>query len=153
MPVLLIATPIGEPSYPNSSPATAGWLLDGNTIGSAKRIGSNDNFDVVVETNGTDRMWFDNAGTVSIGATQLTTAQLNISTLGATNTGMLISGGGSLVGPTFYSATGSGSGSTATVLSGVLAMTSGNVEVVIRTYSFRGCDCVTIKQPARCGRA
>lgn len=128
----------GTITITNSSPATAGWLLDGNTITTAKRIGSNDNFDVVVETNNTDRMWFDNAGTVSIGATQLTTAQLNISTLGATNTGMLISGGGSLVGPTFYSATGSGSGSTATVLSGVLAMTSGNVEALMKNTTTGG---------------
>ena len=135
---ITVAQSAGTITITNSSPATAGWLLDGNTIGSAKRIGSNDNFDVVVETNGTDRMWFDNAGTVSIGATQLTTAQLNISTLGATNTGMLISGGGSLVGPTFYSATGSGSGSTATVLSGVLAMTSGNVEALMKNTTTGG---------------
>lgn len=135
---ITVAQSAGTITITNSSPATAGWLLDGNTIGSAKRIGSNDNFDVVVETNGTDRMWFDNAGTVSIGATQLTTAQLNISTLGATNTGMLISGGGSLVGPTFYSATGSGSGSTATVFSGVISMVSGNVEALVKNTSSTG---------------
>ena len=120
-----------------SNTATAGWLLDGNTITAAKRIGSNDNFDVVVETNNTDRMWFDNAGTVSIGATQLTTAALNINGL-QTGTGMLISGGGSLVGPNFYTATGSGSGSTATVLSGVLSMVSGNVESIMSNTATTG---------------
>ena len=129
----------GTITITNSSPATAGWLLDGNTITTAKRIGSNDNFDVVVETNNTDRMWFDNAGTVSIGATQLTTAQLNINGFGTTGgTGMLIAGGGSLVGPNFYTATGSGSGSTATVLSGVVSMISGNVEALLKNTATTG---------------
>ena len=127
----------GTITITNSSPATAGWLLDGNTITTAKRIGSNDNFDVVVETNNTDRMWFDNAGTVSIGATQLTTAALNINGL-QTGTGMLIAGGGSLVGPNFYTATGSGTGSTATVLSGVLSMISGNVEALLKNTATTG---------------
>jgi hypothetical protein len=127
----------GTITITNSSPATAGWLLDGNTIGAAKRIGSNDNFDVVVETNGTDRFWFDNAGTVSLGATQLTTAAFNINGL-QTGTGMLIAGGGSLVGPNFYTATGSGSGSTATVLSGVLSMISGNVEAILKNTATTG---------------
>lgn len=129
----------GTITITNSSPATAGWLIDGNTIAATRRIGSNDNFDVVVETNNTDRMWFDNAGTVSIGATQLTTAQLNINGFGTTGgTGMLIAGGGSLVGPNFYTATGSGTGSTATVLSGVLSMISGNVEALLKNTATTG---------------
>ena len=127
----------GTITITNSSSATAGWLLDGNTIGAAKRIGSNDNFDVVVETNNTDRMWFDNAGTVSIGATQLTTAALNINGL-QTGTGMLIAGGGSLTGPNFYTATGSGTGSTATILSGVVSMISGNVEALLKNTATAG---------------
>jgi hypothetical protein len=129
----------GTITITNSSPATAGWLIDGNTIAATRRIGSNDNFDVVVETNNTDRMWFDNAGTVSIGATQLTTAQLNINGFGTTGgTGMLIAGGASLTGPTFYSATGSGSGSNATVLSGVVNMLNGNVEALIQNTATTG---------------
>jgi hypothetical protein len=127
----------GTITVTNSSPATAGWLLDGNTITAAKRIGSNDNFDVVVETNNTDRMWVDNAGTVSIGATQLTTAALNINGL-QTGTGMLIAGGGSLTGPNFYTATGSGTGSTATILSGVVSMISGNVEALLKNTATAG---------------
>lgn len=129
----------GTITITNSSPATAGWLIDGNTIAATRRIGSNDNFDVVVETNNTDRMWFDNAGTVSIGATQLTTAQLNINGFGTTGgTGMLIAGGASLTGPTFYSATGSGSGSNATVLSGVVNMLNGNVETLLKNSATTG---------------
>jgi hypothetical protein len=129
----------GTITITNSSPATAGWLIDGNTIAATRRIGSNDNFDVVVETNNTDRMWFDNAGTVSIGATQLTTAQLNINGFGTTGgTGMLIAGGASLTGPTFYSATGSGSGSNATILSGVVNMLNGNVEALLKNSATTG---------------
>lgn len=129
----------GTITITNSSPATAGWLIDGNTIAATRRIGSNDNFDVVVETNNTDRMWFDNAGTVSIGATQLTTAQFNINGFGTTGgTGMLIAGGASLTGPTFYSATGSGSGSNATVLSGVVNMLNGNVETLLKNSATTG---------------
>lgn len=127
----------GTITITNSSPATAGWLLDGNTIGAAKRIGSNDNFDVVVETNGTDRMWFDNAGTVSIGATQLTTAALGINGL-QNATGILIAGGGSLTGPTFIEVTGSGSGSNATVLDAQVSMLNGNVEGLLKNTSTTG---------------
>lgn len=127
----------GTITITNSSPATAGWLIDGNTIAATRRIGSNDNFDVVLETNNTDRLWIDNAGTVSIGAAQLTTAALNINGL-QTGTGMLIAGGGSLVGPNFYTATGSGTGSTATVLSGVLSMISGNVEALLKNTATAG---------------
>lgn len=134
---ITVAQSGGTITITNSSPATAGWLLDGNTITTAKRIGSNDNFDVVVETNGTDRMWFDNGGTVSIGATQLTTAALNISGL-QNNIGQLIAGGSGLTAPNFYQATGSGSGSTATVLSGILSMLNGNVEAHLRNTSTSG---------------
>ena len=127
----------GTITITNSSPATAGWLLDGNTIGAAKRIGSNDNFDVVVETNGTDRMWFDNGGAVSIGTTQSTAAQLVIKGLLSSN-GVLIDAGGTLTGPTFYAATGSGSGSNATVLSGVVSMLNGNVEGLFKNTATTG---------------
>ena len=128
----------GTITITNSSPASGGWLLDGNTITSAKRIGSNDNFDVVVETNGTDRMWFDNGGTVSIGATQLTTAQLNINSLGSTNSGLLIAGGSGLIAPNFISITGSGSGSNANVFNAAVSMLSGNVEAKIENTSGSG---------------
>lgn len=134
---ITVAQSAGTITITNSSPATAGWLLGGNTIGSAKRIGSNDNFDVVVETNGTDRMWFDNGGAVSIGTTQSTAAQLVIKGLLSSN-GVLIDAGGTLTGPTFYAATGSGSGSNATVLSGVVSMLNGNVEGLFKNTSATG---------------
>ena len=131
-----------------ASTAASAWLLDGNTITSAKRIGSNDNFDVVVETNGTDRMWFDNGGTVSIGATQLTTAALNINGLQG-GIGQLIAGGSGLTAPNFYQATGSGSGSTATVFSGVISMLNGNVESLIQNTSTSGTGGVVMQLNAK----
>jgi len=131
-----------------ASTAASAWLLDGNTITSAKRIGSNDNFDVVVETNGTDRVWFDNSGPVSIGATQLTTAALNINGLQG-GIGQLIAGGSGLVTPSFYQATGSGSGSTATVFSGVISMLNGNVESLIQNTSTSGTGGVVMQLNAK----
>mgnify|MGYP000272920028 CR=1 FL=1 len=124
---ITVAQSGGTITITNASPGTAGWLLDGNTITAAKRIGSNDNFDVVVETNNTDRMWFDNGGAVSVGTTQSTAAQFVVNGLLSAN-GILVAGGGTLTGPTFYAATGSGSGSNATILSGVVNMLNGNVE-------------------------
>ena len=131
-----------------ASTAASAWLLDGNTITTAKRIGSNDNFDVVVETNGTDRVWFDNSGPVSIGATQLTTAALNINGLQG-GIGQLIAGGSGLTAPNFYQATGSGSGSTATVFSGVISMLNGNVESLIQNTSTSGSGGVVMELNAK----
>lgn len=127
----------GTITVTNSSPATAGWLLDGNTITAAKRIGSNDNFDVVVETNNTDRMWFDNAGAISIGATQSTASALTINGL-LSSQGMLVAGGSGLLNSTFYGATGSGSGANATILSGVINMLNGNVEGLLSNTATTG---------------
>lgn len=127
----------GTITITNSSPATSSWLIDGNTIGATRRIGSNDNFDVAVETNNTDRMWFDNAGAVSVGTTQSTAAQFVVNGLLSAN-GILVAGGGTLTGPTFYAATGSGSGSNATVLSGVVNMLNGNVEALIQNTATTG---------------
>ena len=63
----------------------------------------------------------------------------NINGFGTTGgTGMLIAGGASLTGPTFYSATGSGSGSNATVLSGVVNMLNGNVEALLQNSATTG---------------
>lgn len=53
----------------NATAPTNAWIYDGNTIGSNKRIGSNDAFAVAIETNNTDRMYFDNAGKIGIGNT------------------------------------------------------------------------------------
>lgn len=117
--------------------ATTGYIKDGNSFGGISRIGLNDNFDLIVETNGTDRMWFDNGGAISIGATQLTTAALNINGL-LSSQGMLIAGGGSLSNSTFYSATGSGTGSNIQIVNGTVSMLNGNVEAFIQNSSASG---------------
>lgn len=127
----------GTITITNSSPASGGWLLNGNTITTAKRIGSNDNFDVVVETNGTDRLFFDNAGTMSLGATQLTTAAFNISGL-QNNIGMHVAGGTGLSNPVLLQTRGNGSGSNCTVLDAQHSFLNGNVEALIQNTSTSG---------------
>lgn len=47
--------------------ATTDWNLDGNTNGLLKSIGTNDNFDFPIETNGAERMRVMTAGNVGIG--------------------------------------------------------------------------------------
>ena len=47
----LLATP---PLYSESDPLS--WHLDGNTLGAKKTLGSNDNYDIGFETNGTERI-------------------------------------------------------------------------------------------------
>lgn len=117
--------------------SATGYINGGNSFGGAATIGLNDNFDWSFETNGANRMWIDNSGPVSIGATQLTTAALNINGLQG-GIGQLIAGGSGLVTPSFYKATGSGSGSTATVFSGIISMLNGNVEALIQNSSTSG---------------
>lgn len=131
-----VAQSAGTITISNTASSNA-YVNGGNSFGAAATIGLNDNFDWSFETNGTNRMWIDNTGPVSIGATQLTTAALNVNGLQG-NIGMLIAGGGTLTGPNFYQATGSGTGSTATVLSGVLSMISGNVETIMNNTATAG---------------
>ncbi|MFN5377588.1 MAG: beta strand repeat-containing protein, partial [Ignavibacteria bacterium] len=51
------------------------WLLDGNTTGGTKTMGSNDNFDVGFETNGTTRLTIEKDGKITQnGANQVTLA-------------------------------------------------------------------------------
>lgn len=45
------------------------WGLNGNTVGSIKYIGTNDNFDFPIYTNGSQRMVIDKAGKVAINVT------------------------------------------------------------------------------------
>jgi len=45
------------------------WKLDGNNNGTLKFLGTNDNFDLPIETNGTEKMRVTTAGLVGIGTT------------------------------------------------------------------------------------
>lgn len=113
------------------------WLLGGNTLGANNSIGSNDNFSVSIETNGINRVWVANTGQVTIGATALTTYALNINGLQGGG-GLFVDGGTGLVGPTFASFRGSGSGSTAYVADYQLNIISGNVLAYIANTATTG---------------
>ena len=73
------------------------WMLDGNNNGVLRTIGTNDNFDFPIETNGTEKMRVTTAGNVGI-ATTVPGARLDV--VGpATGTGITIraAGGGDVV--------------------------------------------------------
>lgn len=113
------------------------WLLDGNTLSAAAAIGSNSNHSVSIETNGINRVWVANTGQVTIGAAALTTYALNINGLQGGG-GLFVDGGTGLVGPTFASFRGSGSGSTAYVADYQLNILSGNVLAYIANTATTG---------------
>jgi len=50
------ATPLSFGNLITTTTPTTSWLLGGNTVGSEQRIGTNDAFDFVVETSGTERV-------------------------------------------------------------------------------------------------
>lgn len=106
------------------------WLLGGNTLGAANTIGSNDNFDVSVETNGSSRLWVDNTGPVTVGSTVSTAAALVVNGL-QSNTGFAILGGTGLVAPAYISTRGDGSGTTAQVLDSRHSMIGGTVATIV----------------------
>jgi hypothetical protein len=66
--------------------------LDGNTVGSIKIIGTNDNFDLPFETNGTIRGRFSTTGDFLINSTT-TGNKLNVEGLGASGVGARFNGG------------------------------------------------------------
>lgn len=113
------------------------WLVDGNTLSAAAAIGSNSNHSVSIETNGINRVWVANTGQVTIGAAALTTYALNINGLQGGG-GLFVDGGTGLVGPTFASFRGSGSGSTAYVADYQLNILSGNVLAYIANTATTG---------------
>jgi hypothetical protein len=79
------------------------WLLDGNTTGATKTLGSNDNQDIAFETNGITRLAIDKTGQIiQNGAHQITLSgnvQANggLDVVGTTNiTGSLVQTGGTV---------------------------------------------------------
>lgn len=74
---------------------TSGWLLGGNTVGSLQAIGTNDNFRLPFETNGTTRAYFDTDGDLNIGNGTTSDAKLEVEGV-SSNVGILAGAGGSL---------------------------------------------------------
>ncbi|QSW87166.1 tail fiber domain-containing protein [Flavobacterium endoglycinae] len=59
-----VVSPYGEKIQVDTSPQ---WILNGNSNGSIKTIGTNDNFDLPFKTNGVEQMRITNTGNVGIG--------------------------------------------------------------------------------------
>lgn len=135
---ITVAQSGGAITITNSAPASGTpWLIDGNTIGTTRTMGSNDNFDVGFETNGTTRMLIDNTGPVTIGSTVSTAAALVVNGL-QSNTGFAILGGTGLVSPAYISTRGDGSGSTAQVLDSRHSMIGGTVAAILENTATTG---------------
>ena len=117
--------------------SASAWLLGGNTLGANNTIGSNDNFDVGIESNGSTRMWIDNTGPVTVGPSVLTNAALNINGLQG-NQGLYIDGGSGLISPNFILTRGNGSGTTAAVIDASHQMISGNVGIFMQNTATTG---------------
>ncbi len=71
-------------------PATTSWLLDGNTFGSEKYFGTNDNFSIPIYTNGIVRGIFDNSGNFGFGISAGLTARVHIKGLNDADTHYVI---------------------------------------------------------------
>jgi hypothetical protein len=79
----------GSAWVPGTVGATA-WMQGGNTNGALQTIGTNDNFDLPVETNGTEKMRLNTNGLLGIGNTTPTT-KLHI--LSGSNNGIRLQNG------------------------------------------------------------
>ncbi len=86
------------------------WLIDGNTLTTAGAIGTNSNHDLHVETNGTTRLTFTNAGAITqVGTGQVTfTGNIDATNgLDVTNAALTATAGATLTGATTINSTGS----------------------------------------------
>ncbi|WP_433814071.1 hypothetical protein [Flavobacterium johnsoniae] len=74
--------------------ASLPWILDGNNNGAVRSIGTNDNFDLPIETNSIERMRITSGGKVGIG-TAAPTNNLEINGANGTATGLKLPTGAS----------------------------------------------------------
>ncbi len=64
-------------------PSSTCWSLNGNTVGSQKYFGTNDNFSIPIYTNGVSRGVFDNSGNFGFGISAGLTARVHVKGIGA----------------------------------------------------------------------
>ena len=93
------------------SSSNTAWLIDGNTLTGTATIGSNSNHDVGIETNGTTRLTFTNAGAITQSGTGQVTFTGNVDAtngLDVTTDLLTANAGSTLTGTTNVNATGAG---------------------------------------------
>lgn len=73
------------PTGPTGPTGANGWLLNGNTEGSEKYFGTNDNFDIPLVTNNVARGVFDKSGNFGFGITSSLGARVHIKGVDATS--------------------------------------------------------------------
>ena len=98
------------------------WLLDGNTLGATKTLGSNDNQDIAFETNGTTRLTIEKDGKITQTGTSLVTLNGNVDATG----GLDVTGADLTVGTTQQFRVTSATGSVSTT--GNLSV-AGNIDL------------------------
>ena len=83
-------------------PATTEWLLDGNTVGSQKYFGTNDNYSIPIYTNGVARGIFTSTGDFGFGMV-LPTARVHIQGVDSTSANYAMKIDNSASSPLLYS--------------------------------------------------
>ena len=126
------------------SSSNTAWLIDGNTLTGTATIGSNSNHDVGIETNGTTRLTFTNAGAITQSGTGQVTFTGNVDAtngLDVTTAQLTANAGSTLTGTTNVNATGAGAtnignaSSTTTVVGPANINTSGTSTTAIGNAS------------------
>jgi len=120
--------------YTKLSGASGSWLLDGNTVTSLKTIGTNDNFDFPIETNGTEKARVTTGGSLLVNTTSAL-ARLHAAGV-ISSVGILSAGGTGLSsGTALYRATGTFTSGFGYVFDGDATLSGGNVFGRIRNGS------------------
>jgi len=101
---IIVQNEIGVPGPegPPGTPAENAWSLDGNSEGSQKYFGTNDNYDIPLYTNGVQFGLFDTSGNTGLGKTSSLGARLHIKGVDSTSGNFLIKGDDSSNGSLFY---------------------------------------------------